>query len=599
MCGIGGWISGRGLADGEALGLAERLTARIRMRGPDGEGRWSTPDRSTGFVHTRLAIIDPTPQSDQPFIDSASGAALTYNGEIYNFRELREALRAAGVEFRTAGDAEVVLRGYLHQGIDFFARLRGMFAFALHDPRSQTVVAMRDPLGIKPLYKGASAESVVFSSSPTAVAEALGDMEPDPAAAVSLAIMGCTLEPLTRWRGVSALEPGVAHVWSRSDHSLVERRVRIDPQFDWTAPSGPGQLDHLDTAFSDSIRAHFTSDVPVAIFQSGGLDSALIATTARRLGFEPTLLTIGFEEFRSGPLDEVAPAAEIAQRLNLPHRVSWVSREAFVELRDRFFTEMESPTADAVNTYLVSALCRREGFKVALSGVGGDELFAGYPAFHQMPKLAPLLAAGRLPLARHAFGAAFRTAAALKPGTSPKLKHAGGYFDSFERLYLLRRAYFAPEEAPSLLDRDVVRAGLERFWSAFEQQAASATGTDAAAVRTLERDVYMRNVLLKDADWAGMAHGVEIRTPFVDVPFQRAVCDPKDRCTFSKDDLRVLLTRAMGEIPARRKVGFVVPHHLWSAPAGHAGSDPLTAGSWGPRAWNREVLKRCYPEWAI
>jgi asparagine synthase (glutamine-hydrolysing) len=603
MCGISGWFAARALSDIERRSRVQTMMSPILTRGPDGSGQWMDDQGQVGLLHTRLAIIDPVARSDQPMVDPESGVRIIFNGEIYNYRALRHTLAQEGVRLETQGDTEVILKGYVRHGPGYFNRLRGMYALVIHDPRDQSLLAVRDPFGIKPLYLAADSCSVLFSSSPAAVAIARGAVQLDPAAAVSLAVLGCVLEPLSKWKNVRALPPGVAHRWTLDGDTLRATTYVLEPAFSWEEePSGDNASpDRLRAAVTDAVAAHFTADVPVAIFQSAGLDSTLFSTIAKALGLSPVLLTVGFDEFRNTPMDEVGGAAETARRLGFQHRVSYVTRDDFLAFRDPFLRSMESPTADGMNSALVSRFARAEGFKVALSGIGGDEIFAGYPSYQQLPKLARFAPLARNRLGRRAMNLAFRAAAGLDSRRSPKMRHLARHMATFHDSYLLRRCYFAPEELPMVLDRDVIAAGSEAFWTAYEQQTAASTGSDEAAVRVLERDVYMRNVLLKDADWTGMAQGVEIRVPFVDIPLYRSLCDRQDRCPYRKADLRRLIgiLDPDYETAPRAKSGFLVPHEAWLSGSAHGGQDLLRFGSAGPRAWNRHVLKAQFGDWAI
>jgi asparagine synthase (glutamine-hydrolysing) len=532
-------------------------------------------------------------------VDPATEVRIVFNGEIYNYRALRRELIEAGETFVSEGDTEVILRGYIRHGQAFFSRLRGMYAFVIDDPRSGEMVALRDPFGMKPLYVAATDSSIIFSSSALACARAMPPSRPDPAAAVSLAVFGCVLEPLSKWRGVAALPRGVAQTWRSEGGRLAVREVEIKPAFPW-GQQDVSRLDALEAAVRDTVLAHFTADVPVAIFQSAGLDSTLFSTVARSLGLAPTLLTIGFEEFRGTPMDEVPGAVSTAARLGFQHRIRYITRRAFEALQDDIFEAMDAPTADGMNNALISSFARQEGFKVALSGIGADELFMGYPSFHQLPRLAKLAPLARNPLARTVMDGILQSLARFDPRRSPKTRYLARYIVPFPRSYLLRRSYFAPEELGCVLRPEIVSEGLSGFWAAFEAQCCAASGADETTVRALERDVYMRNVLLKDADWTGMAFGVEIRTPFVDVSFHRAVCDGNDRCGYTKADLRNLIARLDPAFDARprAKSGFLIPHHAWTSDKGHA-ENLLKFGSAGPRNWNRRVLARHFGDWVL
>jgi asparagine synthase (glutamine-hydrolysing) len=597
MCGIAGWIRGRTASDGQANTLARQLRQSILVRGPDGDGAQLSEDNRVGLINTRLAIIDPHARSNQPFVDKETGAVLVYNGEIYNYRELKAELHQDGVQWETMGDAEVILRGYLSQGIDFFRRLRGMYAFVIYDPRTREVVALRDSFGIKPLYIRQMDDGVFFGSS----ARGLAGIEPacalNPAAAVSFLTLGCIIEPLTCFQTISMASPSVAYIWRLQDDGVRARLVPITPAFPVTAdPSRPDPA-VLEAALTDSVRAHFEADVEVAVLQSAGLDSTVISTLAARQGFNPVLVTIGFDEFRGTEFDEIPAAKEIAARLGLRHHPVYLNKAVFAELRQDFLAAMESPTTDAINTYLAAMVCRGAGLKVALSGVGGDELFAGYPSFKRLPRLYRARRVLTAPGVRAGVDLILGGLAA-SPSRSPKLAHLTRHLDTFAELYLFQRAIHLPQQLNDVLDPEVVREGMPGFLEAYNGWAKGAVDGGAADVRQLERDIYMRNMLLRDADWAGMAHGVEIRTPLVDLALHRSLCDADNRCGFNKRDLHSLLARldpAYGT-KLKSKTGFSVPYQAWFDP-NLAPFSPRQHGGRSIQGWHQEIAAETFPGW--
>jgi len=596
MCGIAGVLAARPYSRSNSDSEAARLVSLIRNRGPDGEGAQLAVGRRVCFVHSRLAIIDPGKRSDQPLVDEETGAFITYNGEIYNFRTLRRELKSAGDSLKTQSDTEVILKGYLRYGCSFFNRLRGMYAFAIFDPSRDEVVAVRDALGIKPLYLNISPSEVRFGSTPLAAASAAPALEP--AAAISLAVLGSVIEPLSPFVGVHQAPPGSISIFRLRPDRIETTKTTIEPAFEWRGPSADRSLAPLELAISDTVEAHFTSDVPVGVFQSAGLDSTIISSLARSGGRDPTLLTIGFEHFRGSQDDEVPGAAETAARLGLQHRYQYIADDELTEDAAAFLGAMQSPSADGFNVYLAARLCRQEGLKVALSGAGGDELLAGYPSFFQLPNLNALGFVARSRFGRSMIDAGLNLVSRVEPHRSPKLRYFSNYLADWRRRYLLRRAYFAPEELPQILHGEVIRDGYDTFWTAFEAQSERSHTQDAAGVRALEMDVYLRNTLLRDADWTGMAHGVEIRTPLVDLPLIRSLCDQGLHCPYKKDDLRILLNRLspQARIRPREKSGFMVPHPLTMV--GLPGSPPGT-GPRGLRAWNRRVLAHWFPDWVM
>jgi asparagine synthase (glutamine-hydrolysing) len=597
MCGIAGWITSRPASDGQSKVLARHLRDSILVRGPDGDGVRFCEDNRVGLINTRLAIIDPDARSNQPFVDRDTGAVLVYNGEIYNYRELRAELQRDGVQWETTGDAEVLLKGYLSQGLDFFKRLRGMYAFVIYDPRTREAVALRDPFGIKPLYIRQMDDGVFFGSS----ARGLAGIEPscalNPAAAVSFLTLGCIIEPLTCFQTISMASPSVAYIWRLQDGGVQARQIPITPAFPITAEPDRPDPGVLEAALTSSVAAHFEADVEVAVLQSGGLDSTIISTLAARQGFNPVLVTIGFDEFRGSEFDEIPAAKAIAARLGLRHHSVYLNQAVFSDLRQDFLAAMESPTTDAINTYLAAMVCKQAGLKVALSGVGGDELFAGYPSFKRLPRLYRARHVLTAPVARAGVDLVLGRLSA-SPNRSPKLAYLTRHMETFAELYLFQRAIHLPQQLNDVLDPEVVREGMPGFLEAYRAWAEGATGGDAADVRQLERDVYMRNMLLRDADWAGMAHGVEIRTPLVDLALHRALCDADNRCGFTKRDLHRLLAKLDPAYGAKMKpkTGFSVPYQVWFDPNPVAFMPRQHSGR-SIQSWHQEIAAQAFPGW--
>ena len=342
----------------------------------------------------------------------------------------------------------------------------------------------------------------------------------------------------------------------------------------------------LRAALADSVRDHLVADVPVGVFLSAGLDSTTIAALSAESGAELRTLTLGFEEFRGGPNDETVLAAEVARGLGARHETRWIRGAAFAAARDDLLAAMDQPSIDGVNTYFVARAAREAGLKVALSGLGGDELFASYPSFRQIPKLVRALAPLRFlsPL-----GGALRALAApvVAATTSPKYAGLLEYGTSVAGAYLLRRSLFMPWELSTVLPPEMARAGLAEL-ATVERLAATLDGVrePRLQVSLLESAWYMRNQLLRDADWAGMAHSLEIRTPLVDVALLRAVA-PLLGAGAAAPDKRAMADTPRRKLPAavldRPKTGFVVPVRDWIAGGGAGG------GERGLRGWARQV----------
>lgn len=573
-----------------------RVREAMRSRGPDGGGLWISDDGRVGLGHRRLAIIDLSDAGAQPMRlgGAAADPIITFNGEIYNYRELRAELQGQGSAFRSHCDTEVLLHLYRRDGAAMADRLRGMYAFVIWDPRERRLLAARDPFGIKPLYYADDGQTIRIASQVKALLAGGGiDTAPEPAGQVGFYLFGHIPEPFTLFKGIRALEPGQVLQVTQGGGGGIEHAgcdiVDILAAAEANPPGTASGSDAIAEALADSVRAHLVADVDVGAFLSAGKDSATIVALAARGGEKLNTLTLGFAEFAGTPYDEVPLAEAIAARLAASHRTCRISRADFTAERERILDAMDQPSIDGVNTYLVSRAAAMAGMKVALSGLGGDELFAGYPTFARIPRLVRTF--GWLP---HwpSFGVWVRRA--LQPlikrfgnrKYASLMEYGGGYAEA----YLLCRSLYLPWELPRLLDPDVAAEGLERLAISDRLRAVeSRLRSTRAKVSALELCFYMRNQLLRDSDWAGMAHSLEIRVPFVDIEVLRRLA-PRivGAEAFSKADMlegvRDLLPSALLDRP---KSGFSVPIATWL----DADADRPT----DLRAWAGQVMAAFQP----
>jgi asparagine synthase (glutamine-hydrolysing) len=603
MCGIAGILSqDHDLVQSPVV--ADKLLASLARRGPDGSGLWRDPNHHLLFAHTRLAILDPTSRSDQPMHSADGRYVLVFNGEIYNYRELRAELISRGHTFQTSGDTEVVLSLFAEQGPAGFSRLRGMFAIAIWDKQNQQLTLARDPLGIKPLYWATSADAstplLTFASQVKTVKQVPGvDLSPNPAGHAGFYLWGSVPEPHTLYRGIHSLPPGSFLEISAGQQPRIQPFA--SPVTALQAENNAGtptnreeMLASLHHVLLESLAMHLRSDVPVATFLSAGRDSGAIASLAAELSAENVhALTLGFDEMHKTPLDEVPLAQEVARSLHLNHEFQYIQRSHFIADREDLLEAMDQPTIDGVNSYFIGKLARHFGFKVALSGLGGDELFGGYPSFRQIPRSVRLLAVGN---GFPSIGRAFRvvTAPFMARFTSPKYAGLLEYGGSFGGAYLLRRGLYMPWELPHVMDPDMARLGWRQLSAVDQlnefirplQPVQPASARDFLRVAVLELCFYMRSQLLRDTDWAGMAHSVEIRVPFVDMQLLHDLA-PLRLGSFPphKPDITACLRQPLpASVLNRPKTGFAVPIREWIQ------SDVLQER--GLRSWARFVYSR-------
>ncbi len=586
MCGITAIFAyGRGAPPVDAAEL-QAIHGAMRPRGPDDEGAWFSPERQVGLAHRRLAIIDLSAGGHQPMVSKDGVRVLTYNGEIYNFHALRRQLEQEGRRFQSQSDTEVLLHLYERDGVEMVRQLRGMYAFALWDARKGGMLLARDPLGIKPLYYADNGTTLRVASQVKALrAGGRAGTGPSAAGHVGFFLWGHVPEPFTLYRDIHALPAGTT-MWVDANGAGRPRQfwnMRDTLRAAAPKPLENGQLREL---LADSVRHHFVADAPVGLFLSAGVDSAVLAAfSAKEKGADLRTLTLSFDVHREEAPNEAPAAARLARTLGIRHETRSVTATDFADARDALFASMDQPTIDGINTYFVARAARDVGLKVALSGLGADEIFGGYASFQQIPRTVATLA----PLRRLPFlGRAFRivTAPVLRRATSPKYASLLEYGGTYGGAYLLRRGLFMPWELPRFLDGDMVREG----WRALAPLSALADTTEGLStprqkITALEACWYMRNQLLRDADWAGMAHSVEIRVPFVDsVLIEGLAASLASSRPPEKRDMAAAVPRPLpAEIFARSKTGFVVPVRDWLS------DGPEGMNERGLRGWARQV----------
>jgi asparagine synthase (glutamine-hydrolysing) len=599
--------------DAPPVDRAELLAIRDRMtsRGPDGEGEWIAPDQRVGLGHRRLAIIDLSENGAQPMFSADGQIAIIFNGEIYNYRELRRSLESRGREFRSTSDTEVLLHLYAEKGEGMLHDLRGMFAFAIWDNRKRGILLARDPFGIKPLYYASDAGTFRAASQVKALLQSNKiDTSPEPAGHAGFFLWGSVPAPFTLYRGIRNLPAGHS-LWVDENgcgeprsYCLISDVIR---EGELTAASGGGEfkavsnLEFLRHELADAISHHLIADVPVGVFLSSGLDSTTIASFASAEQAGLHTVTLGFGEYRGTAEDEVPLAKKVAQKIRTEHRTIWVSAGDFEEHSDRLFDAMDQPSIDGANTYFVSLAAKRAGMKVALSGLGGDEMFGGYSSFREIPRAARLLSPfGAIPF----LGRGFRVIAAplLKHFTSPKYAGLFEYGTSYGGSYLLRRGFFMPWELPEVLDADLAAEGWQRLQPLLQlERTIAGIASPRAKVAALELSWYMRHQLLRDSDWASMAHSLELRVPFVDLPFLRHAAP---RIAGPNPPSKVEMARsAPSELPAglldRPKTGFTIPVRDWllksalsSQSASKRDFGTIDLAGRGLRGWGQYVYSR-------
>ncbi len=565
MCGIAGLIDS--LTAPEVRGAAvDRMCGAMRHRGPDDSGRWDGPEASLGM--TRLAIFDPA-HGHQPMRTPDSRFTIVFNGAIYNHAALRAELAALGWSFRTRCDTEVLLAAYAQWRAAALAKLRGMFAFAVWDTAERTLFLARDPFGIKPLYYRHEGARLLFASELNAlVTSGLGPFEIDPASVSAYLAWLAVPAPRTIYRNVFALRPG-------EYATLKSGRLEIAPGWDFARIPPADRvcatraefLGELRTRLDDSIRSHLTADVPVGAFLSGGIDSAIVAgLAARHVG--PTLRTfsIGFEETA---FSETTAAAATARHLGSVHRNYVLTGAELARDLGQILDGLDQPTGDGINTYYASRTARAGGVPVALSGLGGDELFGGYPSFASLPRLARWLPRWR----RLPAGVRSVVLRRLRGGDTFNRKLADflAHARSLHELAALQRRVFSTAALPDLMAASAREAADVGSPFHPELGALGADLPDADAFATMsawELRTYMADVLLRDSDTMSMRHSLELRVPFVDRPLVEWLWrQPTEFKSDPRQPKSALAAAAADVLPPgiaeRKKQGFSLPFPIW------------------------------------
>lgn len=579
MCGIAGFL---------ALSLStetERYTrilqTALQHRGDDDQGIYLSPQRDVALIHTRLAILDLSQNGHQPMHIADQRYWITFNGEIYNFLELREQLKKEGETFFSHTDTEVILKLYAKHGERCLDLLRGMFAFAIWDDREKVCFMARDPFGIKPFYYWYQGKTLIFASELRAII-ALGIIpkQLSPVGLFTYLTNGSVSEPWTIIDGIKSLEAGsslrwqdgkIYHqkYWEINFPSVRYAEHSVEPSY---APIvAKLSLEAIATtraALFNSVTHHLVSDVPIGIFLSGGIDSTALVAIARQIqGNELRTYSLTFKE---EAWNEGAIAKQVADHFGTSHTEYLLTADLAHNLLPEYWRSLDQPTIDGFNTFCISQIAHQQGMKVVLSGLGSDELFGGYGTFRQVPwmveqrqRVALLKAIAKV------IGKGLEQLA-----QSPKYRRLGAFLtkdNSIKNAYGLVRGVFSHWEAYQLvqfyLGKDAgeqIKSEIVTFITS-ENQYFSQFPTPQDEVSYLELSRYMRNQLLRDSDVMSMKWGLELRVPFVDRELFEVINQIPAATRLQNH--KKLLTKAIPEIPEyiinRPKRGFTIPFSQW------------------------------------
>jgi asparagine synthase (glutamine-hydrolysing) len=573
MCGIFGIVANNArIPDG----VLERGTQSLSHRGPDDSGtivlRDSVPQAvEIGLGNRRLAILDLSPLAHQPMHDAESGSWVVYNGEIYNFSEIRDELQNAGTNFVSHSDTEVVLKAYARWGEACLPRFRGMFAFAIWDARQQRLFLARDPMGIKPLYYAQTGSYFVFGSEVrTLLGTGLVPARIDPAGLINYLTFGSAYDPLTLVEGVRALPAGHTLIWEagvlrqNSYWDLVDGLVGGNNS-EHFAENERQAAERLQPALEEAVRLQLISDVPVGVFLSGGIDSSALVSILARGGVKPSTFSI---VFREADFSEAQHSRAVATKFHTDHHEINVSQTDVLAAIPDALIAMDLPTMDGINTYFVSRETRRAGVKVALSGLGGDEVFGGYASFRTVPRMERFAQFWKqLPrMLRSPFASMF---SALSPNSDQNRKLASLVRDNGRVVhpYFLSRMLFMPGQRGDLLQDHDGRATQIAEESQCDRLGSARMLDPVNRVSYLESRCYMLNTLLRDADVMSMSQGLEVRVPLIDHQLARTMLGLPGEWKLNGTPKKLLVGALSGSLPDeivhRPKRGFTLPFEHW------------------------------------
>ncbi len=575
MCGIVGILTRNSRLD---PGLVERATESLAHRGPDDSGTVVLQDSTAGEVQVglgnrRLAILDLSPLAHQPMHDPDTGNWIVYNGEIYNFRDVRKELESAGTTFVSHSDTEVVLKAYARWGEACLGKFRGMFAFAIWDARGHRLFLARDPMGIKPLYYAQAGTHFLFASEVrTLLGTGLLPKSIDHAGLTNYLTFGSAYDPLTLVEGVHALPAGYSLSWidgtlytSRYWDLVGDEAGSRQVEMQRTASDRMRAEQRLKPILEEAVRMQLVSDVPVGVFLSGGIDSSALVSILSRGGVTPSTFSIVFKE---ADFSEAQHSRAVAAKFRTDHHEISVSQADVLAAIPDALRAMDLPTMDGVNTFFVSREARRAGVKVTLSGLGGDEIFAGYASFRSVPRMQRFANfwSHLPPFARGSLAAAF---AALSPDNDQnrKLRSLVSGNGRILHPYFLTRMLFTPSQRDVLFPKasagandaaaESLRSSLQRAFSL----------DPVNQVSYLESRCYMLNTLLRDADFMSMEHGLEVRVPLIDHQLARTVLALPGAWKLNHTPKKLLVGALEKSLPEeivhRPKRGFTLPFEHW------------------------------------
>ncbi len=541
MCRIAGIVDPKRYKD-QLIDDVNNMISSMIHGGPDGRGVYSQGIFALG--HCRLSLIDLSTEASQPMIDDTNGNVLVYNGEIYNFNELKKQLSKLGHVFKSHSDTEVILKAYKQWGIHSIEKFNGMFAFALYDKSANKIILARDPNAIKPLYYFVSSDQLIFASEIKAFNELIID-ENDYWRTLFLSY-GFIPEPYTKYEDVYMLEPSSFMEFDLSTFEISKTKF----QYKCESEISFNNLDDIKYSLLESVNRHLISDANIGLFLSGGIDSSILTILASASSADINTLSINFQEQEYSEKKFQDLIVNITQS---HHHNFELNNKIFDENIESIYQAYDMPSNDGVNTWFISKFAKDNGLKAVLSGLGADEIFGGYPSFNRVKQLKNL----------HIFRKLILSSKQLLPTKYQRLEFLK--LDDKVADYLLLRGFNAPSQVAKILNTET--SSIVKVLNDYRPNSSIKVNT-ISDVSSLEKHMYMKNQLLRDSDAMSMQHGVEIRVPFLDNDFLSLINTINSDKLFEVPGQKKLLINSFkdvlpDEIWNRPKKGFQFPFKEW------------------------------------
>lgn len=559
MCGIAGiiWTS----AAEAKQPVIQRMTDAIAHRGPDADGHYV--DGKVALGHRRLSILDLSETANQPMKDNSGRYIMIFNGEVYNFKSVRE--KITDYDFKTTGDSEVVLAAYIKWGEDCVQHFNGMFAFAIWDVEKQKMFAARDRMGIKPFYFQQQNDRFLFASEiRSLLASGMVEKKLNKKAVVEYLSYQTVHAPNTMVEGISQLMPGECCTFEKGNFSKKAYWKMAPENFAETGEKEYGAIkNNIRQLLLEAVERRLVSDVPLGAFLSGGIDSSAVVALMSEVSDRPAeTFSVIFEEKQ---FDESQYSNLIAKKYKTNHHPILLHPTDFLDAMPDALAAMDMPTGDGVNTYTVSKATRDAGITVALSGLGGDELFAGYPLFHRIKKIEQYQSIWKMPSMIRS-GMANVASSFLKSHEKARfVELASAKTTAIEEVYPAFRKVISPADLG--LKNGQVR-GSDAVYNLVKRQQPNLNRLPKLSqVTVADISTYTQNVLLKETDQMSMAHALEVRVPFFDHTLVEYILTVPDHWKYP-GYVKKLLVESLhpllpDEIVFREKKGFNLPWKVW------------------------------------